>query len=185
MAKDVTAILIGTGTLYTDEIDGGEALFPADPTTAPAAGWEDAGYTDDGVTVEFDPTIEDVYVAELTDAVDVMKTQQQFSVSAALAQTSLETLQLAMGGTITADQPAAGFDTWVPNQTTVQSEFQLLFRSAAPGTDKARDWQFPRCIPVGATEIQHTKAPQKTMVAISFRVLVPSAGSIVSVIDEQ
>ncbi len=184
MAKDVTAIMIGTGTLSWDEIDGSEAVFPVNPTTALAVGWEDVGYTDDGVTVEFDPTIEDVYVAELVDAVDTMKTQQQFSVSAALAQTSLASLQLAMGGTITADSPASGYDTWVPNSTTVQTEFQLNFRSAAPGTAKARDWQFPRCIPMGATEIQHTKAPQKTMVAVQFRVLVPSSGSIVSVIDE-
>jgi hypothetical protein len=185
--KNVDEILIGTGTLYYDELDGAEAVFPADPTTSPAAGWLEFGYTDDGVSVDVDRTYEDVMVAELFDPVAVLKTQQSFSVVAAFAQASLENLLVAFGGSIAADTPT-GFDTWTAPTTTADTKYELLFRTAAPtisSVAKVRDWQFPRAVPTGAVSMAHKKAPAKTLIAVEFRVLVPSAGSIVTVIDEQ
>lgn len=186
MAKTVDEILVGTGTLYWDLLDGGEAAFPANSTTTPAAGWEDFGYTDDGVTIEVDRTHEDVEVAELFDPVAILKTKQNFKVMAALAQASLENIQVAFGGTIAADTPT-GYDTWSAPSTTTESEVQLLFRTSAPtvaSVAKARDWQFRRAVPTGAVQMAHAKAPSKTIIAIEFRVIVPSSGDIVAVIDE-
>lgn len=186
MANDIEEILVGTGTLYTDTFVAG-AVMPADPTTAPAAGWEIAGYTDDGATIEVDRTYEDVEVAELFDPVDVLKTKQSFKLIVALAQASLENILIAFGGSIAVGSPV-GFDTWTAPATTADIKYELLFRTSAPavaGVTKLRDWQFPRAVPTGAVSMKHAKAPQKTLVAIEFRILLPTTGDIVSVIDEQ
>ncbi len=186
MANSVDEILIGTGTLAFDLLDGAEAAMPANPTVALAAGWEVLGYTDDGVTIDVERTFDDVLVAELFDPVAILKTAQTFRVNVALAQNSLENLQVAFGGTIQADTPT-GFDTWTPDTTVQSTEMQLHFRGQAPtvsSVTKLRDWQFPRAVAAGAVSIEHKKAPAKQLIAIEFRVIVPSAGAIVTVIDE-
>jgi len=184
MAKDTTAVLTGPGTLYWDLIDGGEASFPADPTTTPAAGWEDIGYTDEGVAIEADRTFEDIMVEEEWDPLDIVKTLQTFRVVTTLAQNSLDNIQLVLGGTITTGSPV-GFDTWTAPGTTDFDYYELLFRTKAPGTDKARDWQFPRAVATGAVSIPHRKAPNKQVLAVEFRIILPSTGDIVTIIDEQ
>lgn len=185
-APSVDEIIIGTGTLYHDLLTGGE-VFPANPTVAPAAGWTETGYTDEGAAVELDRTHEDVEVAELFDPVAIMKTKQSFKVVVALAQTSLENFVVAWGGTLTPNTPV-GFDTWVPDTTTQEAEAQLLFRAIAPTiatVSKLRDWQFPRVKATGASTISHAKAPAKQLLAVEFRVIKPAAGDIVTVIDEK
>lgn len=184
----VTEVLIGTGTLYTDDLDGTPAVFPANPTTAPAAGWTDVGYSEEGWTAEVDKTFADVEVAEEVDPIAVLKTAQAIRMTGAFAQASLDNFRIAMGGgTIATGVPGAGFDTYTPPSTTDRTEFELLFRTFAPGTAAQgflRDWQFPRTVATGAISIPHRKAPDKSLIGVEFRALIPSAGSIFSIIDQ-
>ena len=63
----------------------------------------------------------------------------------------------------------------------------MFLRAEAPPGDgtEFRDIQCPRVIATGAVEIQHAKAPQISLVAIEFRLIVPSAGSIFTVIEDK
>ncbi len=184
----VTEVLIGTGTLNTDELDGSEAAMPVNPSTTLAAGWADIGYSEEGWTFEIDKTFADVLVAEEIDPVAILKTAQAISFSGASAQSSLVNIELAMGGgAIAVGSPAAGFDTYTPPATGVNDEFECLFRTSAPGTaaeDFTRDFQVPRTIIAGAVSMAHAKAPDKTLIALEFRALVPTAGAIFLVIDQ-
>ncbi len=184
----VTEVLIGTGTLNTDELDGSEAAMPVNPATTLAAGWNDIGYSEEGWSFEIDKTFADVFVAEEIDPVAVLKTAQAIGFNGASAQSSLSNIELAMGGgSIGVDAPAAGFDTYTPPTTGATDEFQLLFRTSAPGTAAEafiRDFQVPRTIIAGAVSMPHSKAPDKTLIALEFRALVPVSGAIFLVIDE-
>lgn len=184
MARDVLAILVGPGELYT--ADAGEP-FPANPVAAVAGNWDDIGYSEDGWTVEADKTVEDVFVAELIDPVASFKTAQTIRITGQMAQVGLDQLQLAFGGgTIEIDTPAAGYTTYTPPITDEFNEFSALLRTKAPGSGTPkRDWQFPRTIAAGAVSSQFTKAPTKALVAMELRALVPGSGSIFKVVDEQ
>jgi len=185
MPRTVDEILIGPGYLYTAPL--GEA-FPTDPSTAVAGNWVEIGYSEDGWAVEADKTFEDVFVAEEVDPIGTFKTAQAIRVVGEMAQASLENLQLAFGGgTIQTGVPGVGFDTYTPPASDTFTEYAVLLRTNAPGTSAQgflRDWQFPRSIAAGAVSARFTKAPTKANVAIEFRALIPSAGTIFTVIDQ-
>ncbi len=185
MARDVLEVLVGTGTLLIAPV--GEA-FPANPTTAAAGNWDDPGYSIDGWTFVVDRTYEDVVVAELIDPIRVLKTAQTISMRGTVAQNSLENLLTSFGGgAITASDPAAGFRTYRPPASDAFSEFAVLFRTEAPPGDgsKLRDIQIPRTIAVSATELEHNKAPTIQSIGLEMRALVPSAGDIFTIIEQE
>jgi hypothetical protein len=185
MARDALEVLVGTGTIYIAPV--GEA-FPTNPATAVAGNWEDPGYSTEGWTFAVDRTFEDVLVAEEVDPLRVLKTAQTIEIRGTLAQASLENLEIAFGGgAIADDTPSAGFRTYTPPASDSFDEFAVLFRTEAPPGDgtEFRDIQAPRAIATGAVEMQHAKAPQITEVDVAFRLLIPSAGSIYTIIDDK
>lgn len=183
MPRNVDEVLVGAGTLYTAPI--GEA-FPTNPSTAPAGNWVEIGYSEGGWTLGADKTFEDIFVEEEVDPIASYKTEQLITLTGELAQASLVNLELAFGGgTISVGSPAAGFDTYTPPASDSFDYLAVLFRSVAPDdVTWLRDWQFPRSIVSGAISAEHGKAPRKTLVAMEFKVLLPSAGDIFTVIDQ-
>jgi len=194
MAKSISEVMLGTGVLY---IGDEAAAFPADPTATPSSSdWDDIGYSENGWTLDYDKTFEDVMVAEEIDPIFTIKTAQEVRISGELAQVSLANLNEAMGGAssgITADIPSAGFSTLTPPSTDSFVEKSLLFRVDAPdsilgGTLKKRDIQVPRAVNVGAFSMTHAKAPQKVLVAVEYKLLKPGSGAqfteLFKIIDE-
>lgn len=184
MARDSLEVLVGTGTLYLAPIG---TAFPANPTVTPSAPLEDVGYSEEGWTFVADRTLENVEVAEEVDPLRRLKTAQSLSIRGAAAQASLENLQLALGGgTITPNDPAAGFRRYTPPSSSAFDEYVALFRVEAPPGDgtKFRDIRCPRVVSVAAVEMSHAKAPQKTLIAMEFGLLVPSVGDIFDVIEQ-
>ena len=194
MAKSISEVMLGTGVLYI----GDEATaFPADPTATPSSSdWDDIGYSENGWTLDYDKTFEDVMVAEEIDPIFTIKTAQEVRISGELAQVSLANLNEAMGGAsgnITTSDPSAGFSTLTPPSTDSFIEKSLLLRVDAPdsslgGTLKKRDIQVPRAVNVGAFSMTHAKAPQKVLVAVEYKVLKPGSGAqfteLFKIIDE-
>ena len=194
MAKSISEVMLGTGVLYI----GDEATaFPADPTATPSGSdWDDIGYSENGWTLDYDKTFEDVMVAEEIDPIFTIKTAQEVRISGELAQVSLANLNEAMGGAsgnITTSDPSAGFSTLTPPSTDSFIEKSLLLRVDAPysslgGTLKKRDIQVPRAVNVGAFSMTHAKAPQKVLVAVEYKVLKPGSGAqfteLFKIIDE-
>ena len=184
MARVATDVLVGTGTLFTAPLG---TAFPVDPTVTPAAAWEDIGYSEDGWIFAVDKTFEDVLVAEEVDALRVLKTAQEIRVRGVTAQATLENLQIAMGGgTIAAGVPAAGFRTYSPPASATFTELAVLLRALAPPGDgsRLRDIQCQRTVATGAIEMPHAKAPAKTVIAVDFRLIIPSAGDIFNVVED-
>lgn len=179
MARATTEVLTGPGYLYTAA--SGEAFpsnAPADHSTDPGGNWEDVGYTDDGAAFEFDLTFEDIEVAELAEPIESRWTAAEYRLVAALAQFRLENLQTALnGGTIT---PVAGppvQQTYTPPTVGGDTAATLLFafeNEQGFGTNL----EVPSYRNVGSASVPFTKAPQKSVLACSFKFQSPSSGNI-------
>jgi hypothetical protein len=185
MARDPLEVLVGTGTLYV--APQGEA-YPATPATAVAGNWEDIGYSESGWTFAVDRTFEDIEVAEEVDRLRVVKTAQTIAMRGVAAQASLEVMQIAFGGgSIADDTPSAGFRTYTPPASSVFTERSILLRTDAPPGDGTnnRDIQCPRVVTTGAVEVAHDKAPQIQLIAVDFELIIPSAGSIFTIVEDK
>jgi hypothetical protein len=177
-AGTVSDVLIGTGVLY---VAAKGTSFPGNSGTdweANPSGWTDVGFSEDGWTLEYDKTFEDIMVAETIDPIKSIKSAQEIRLTGTLAQASLANIKEAFGGgTITEDQTenfAAGFDTLVPPSTDGFTEKSLLLVTEGPG-GSIRHLQIPRAINVGAFSMAQAKAPQKVLLATEFKLLAPDA----------
>ena len=117
-------------------------------------------------------------VAEEIDPIKSVKTAQEIRITGTLAQASLSNLQTAFGGgTLTEDDTtnySSGYDTLVPPATTGYGEKSLLLITEGP-SGNIRHFQIPRAVNVGAFSMAHQKAPQKVLIAVEFKILVPSS----------
>ena len=188
--QDVLSVNSGPGVLYWDEIDGGEAVFPADPTVVPAAGWNAGPYMEDGWLFEVAQTLVDINVDEEPDPVAVEKTGQLITMTGSMAQSELELFRLAMGGGTIANTPGPpDFDTYTPpGSVDAPIEWEVLFRAdASPkGTDLKLDIQLPRVISAATINLnfkKSTSSSDKRQIGVQFRALVPSAGDIFSILN--
>lgn len=111
MARDFNAknIIVGAAVVYVGK-NGVEnnkinvssstatAQDPANVTTVTDGDWYHLGYTMEGVTLNIEPTFNDVMVDQLLDTARLFKTQQRVSVATSLTEASLENLYVAIGG---------------------------------------------------------------------------------------
>ena len=179
----ISDVLIGTGVLY---VGAKGSTFPTeDSTTATAwadndAAWTDVGYSEDGWSLEYDKTFEDIMVAEEIDPIKSVKTAQEIRLTGTLAQASMTGIKEAFGGgTITEDDTtdfASGFDTYTPPSTDDFTEKSLMLVTEGPG-GAIRHFHIPRAVNVGAFTMSHQKAPQKVLLAVEFKILVPDSAS--------
>lgn len=185
MARSVNEVLIGPGTLYTAAKG---TAFPADPSIAPAVAWSDIGYSEEGWSFNTDRSFEDIPVAEEIDPIKILQSAREMHLVGASAQAIIENLKIALGGgTITtiAGPPAA--KKFEPAEITdAPVEYALLLRVNGPevaGVVKKRDIQVPRALSVGAIEMAHRKAPDKTLLAMDFRLIKPDTGKIFTILE--
>lgn len=180
MAKNTAEILVGPGTLYV--ADYGEA-FPTNAETAVAGNWVDVGYTEDGVSLGYSADYSDIEVAEEFEAVDTRLTGREGSLSAELAQFSLENLRLALGGgTITAVPGPPVENTFTPPTVGNEQAFTLLFRYTNDNGFSS-DIQVPKVRSVGTLDSQFGKAPAKATIGVEFK-FVKDTGSDLFTIRE-
>jgi hypothetical protein len=112
MARDFNAknIIVGAAVVYVGNNDGVEnnkinvssstvtAQDPQNISTVTNGEWYHLGYTMEGVTLNIEPTFNDVMVDQLLDTARLFKTQQRVSVATSLTEASLENLYVAIGG---------------------------------------------------------------------------------------
>lgn len=107
MAYQTRNLINGAAALYfsADSSDSagwtGSVALPASvptesmrDTLEESGGWFSAGFTTEGIEVEYTPEFTDVEVDQLLDAAQVYKTRQSFSVRTTLAEATLENLQI-------------------------------------------------------------------------------------------
>lgn len=84
------------GTRYSTTMAGANGSTNTSIGTL-VTNWNEVGYTQDGLTVETDPTFEDIEVDQLLDAAKIFKSAMTLSVSTTFAEATLENLLVAWG----------------------------------------------------------------------------------------
>ena len=68
MAKSITEVILGTGTLFVaseTDVNAGTATFPSTPNDTPSGSyWDDIGFSEGRFSIENDKTFEDDIVAK-------------------------------------------------------------------------------------------------------------------------
>lgn len=181
MARDSTAVLIGTGTLYLAPLG---TAFPVDPSVTPVAPWEDVGYSDEGWSFNVERNIEKVEVAEELEPVAILATGRSVHLVGAMAQATLENLKSALGGgTITAVVGPPAYRKFDPPSIESLTSLAALLRTNAPA-GKRRDVQIPKVIASAAFEMASKKAPDKTLIESDFEAVKISGQNIFTILDQ-
>jgi hypothetical protein len=111
MAREFNAknIITGAATVYVGKkgvensrinvtAPGATAQDPGKVATVTDGEWYHLGYTMEGVTLNIEPTFNDVMVDQLLDTARLFKTQQRVTVATSLTEATLENLYVAIGG---------------------------------------------------------------------------------------
>lgn len=155
MARDFESknIIVGAATFYVgpqgSEMNKVKLTSPTataqDPTKidpGAAASWYHMGYTQNGVTMNIEPTYGEVMVDQLLDVARLFKSAQRVMVATSLTETTLENLYVAIGSKasdLRADAGASA-DIWTADggsggPTTSSSLYDVS--SSAAGSVKA------------------------------------------------
>jgi len=111
MARNFEAknIIVGAATFYVGP-SGSEntkinlnsssdtAQDPTKVVAATGANWYHMGYTQNGVTMNIEPTYGEVVVDQLLDVAKMFKSSQRVTVATSLTESTLENLYVAIGG---------------------------------------------------------------------------------------
>jgi hypothetical protein len=74
------------------------AQIPTNVVSVPDGDWYHLGYTMEGVTLNIEPTFNDVMVDQLLDTARLFKTSQRVTVATSLTEATLENMYVAIGG---------------------------------------------------------------------------------------
>jgi len=111
MARDFNAknIIVGAAVVYVGK-EGEEndriqvtgstqsAQQPENVASTTGGNWYHLGYTMEGVTLNIEPTYNDVMVDQLLDTARLFKTSQRVTVATSLTEATLENMYVAIGG---------------------------------------------------------------------------------------
>lgn len=165
---------IGPGRLYV------APLQTAEPTTASAAlpsAWRVIGYTDGGTTMTGTLTNSPVTVAEEIDPIAYVMTERATAVAFAMAEGTRRNLALAfsdMTGAFATNDGTA----WEPPDPSSVAACMLVHDSAEDPTDGTnRRLLFRQAKPGGTISLQWAKAPQKSLIAVTFNLEKPSGSA--------
>lgn len=155
-----TNLLAGIGTIYTAPV--GEAL-PADDDVdsgiiTPGGNWTATGFTQDGCTVDYTPTYEDVIVDQHKAPVDSILTAESGSIAFTLAESDAAALAAAFGVAYTTVAAAANqtgqSNLGVGDSTKVKKA--ILIIGTAPGGYSR--WVYcPKAVPEAKVSIKLEK----------------------------
>lgn len=179
-ARSKDQVLTGPGQFFVAPVG---TAFPADAETAPAATWEDIGYTDDGVAFEWEMETQEVVVAEEFLPIRESRTRITYQLVTTLAQFVFENLERALGGgTITTIVGPPQRRTYEPPTGTEHDAFALLFRYENEYDDGAgnkfhTDLQVQEAKSVEGGSAPFTKSPEKSVIPVTFNIELPSSGA--------
>lgn len=173
---------IGVGRLWLHEYVVGDlatylptainATEEIDPTETPdVAGWEAAGYTEEGSTITYETSSEGIEVAEEIDRIAVFRTAATGKVAFAFAEATARNLTAALNGGLTA---AA---TISPLAQADEKRISIVFDA-----DNGARWVFPKCYNTASFELKNQKAPAKRSIAVEFELELAPSQAIMSAI---
>lgn len=171
-------VQLGPGRLWVGPIGTTE---PTNASSALDAAFVAVGYTETGNVYSAQITTEPVEVAEELDPIRYVNTRRVQSVQFAMAEATLRNLRLSMNEGV---QTTAAGETWEP-----QTDFDQLVRvmivwdslDTAAGDNTNVRWLFRQCFQVDAVEINHNKAPNKSLIPVRFQLEKPDSNTSVKV----
>jgi len=166
---NVANVIAGPGALFI--APKGTALPGLSASLTTFGGFTPVGYTDDGVELDYTPTIKDIMVDEESTAVQVLLTTEKLVVTVKLAETTLANLFNSIAGaTLTGNQLTIG-GLFIPN------EFAMGIAGPAPSTGKIRQIGIHRVIQKAGVKM-HYQRKDKVMFACQFEALADSTQPI-------
>lgn len=161
-------------------------LMPLDGVTTPAlpadsvpingtwgANWVPIGATEEGVTLAFSRSTENITVEESATPVDVRTTELNFSVNCALSEDTFSTMRVAFGGGTITTTPATSSTPGV-QRLRVSPELEQ-FALGFEGKNEFGMWRrilIPVVLSVADAEAQFRRASAPRRWSVSFRSLV-------------
>jgi hypothetical protein len=165
MAKTVANVLTGVATLY----------YHATAGTVVGSVTTEVGYTEDGVNLEYNPTVEDTLVEEETMAIGRVLTKEEVSITCNMAESALANLELSMAGA-----SLAGAVITLGGGTLQNFAIKIVGTAPAAGT---RTIYAGYVHPTG-TVGQSYKKGTKTIVPVTFKAYKYASGaSAVTITD--
>lgn len=165
-----------------DQVDMGPGWFyvaplgTAEPTncsTALPSAWRCVGYTEEGWTWTNDLTSEDIEVAEELEPIDTRETRRIGAFSAQLAEVTRGNLALALNKGAAEATSAASLE---PPSLGTSVQYMGVWDKFGPTVDATNIRRVFRKIKnVSNVEIRDQKAPNKSLIAVEFRVLKPTS----------
>lgn len=152
MARDFEAknIIVGAATFYVGpkgiELNKINVSASADTAQDPAkmvatSSWYHLGYTQNGVTMNIEPTYGEVVVDQLLDVARLFKSSQRVTVATSLTEGTLENLYVAIGSGVTDFKAtdAATASAWVGDGGTGTPETASTITGAASANTVAAE----------------------------------------------
>lgn len=117
-------IIVGAATLYVGpkgveltkvnlSSSTDTAQDPTKVTSATSASWYHLGYSQNGVTMNIEPTYGEVVVDQLLDVARLFKSSQRVMVATSLTETTLENLYVAIGANTGSNGDFKASATWL------------------------------------------------------------------------
>lgn len=168
MPKNTQEVIVGVGTLY---LAPENEPAPGDDAN-PGANWVNPGYTDEGLSLNYDKDIVEHFVEEETDPVLTLINRTDLRVMVSLAQDTLENIKYSYGGGQITTQAAAlgviGKKTY--KFSTKYDVLALLVEGVNPSGFYRRIY-IPRVMAVGTVETPYRRADGKRVYPCEFRAM--------------
>lgn len=173
-------VLVGQAACRLWPIDPSDVAQPALPADTVAinapwpAGWVSIGATQEGVTLTFSRSTENITVEESEVPVDVRTTEVNMAVNTTLSEDTFESMRVAFGGGTITTTPATA--TLPGTRKLVISNELQQFAMGLEGRNEFGFWRrilIPIVLSVADAEAQFRRAAAPRRWNVSFRSLVP------------
>lgn len=159
------AVQLGPGALYVAPI-GTQEMISGSATIDTA--FVEVGFTEDGSEFNYEITAEEIFVEERFDPIKISTTKRAASVSFQMAQSTRKTLALALNLGVSVDS-AQGL---APPDPGSESRVMITYVN-----ENGAVWNLRRCFQGASVAIARKKAPDKTLIPVTFRLEIPTAAS--------
>lgn len=169
--RSSTEVAVDPGLLYVAPIGTTEPTASTDLAAAslPSA-WREVGYTEDGSVFKYDVKSEDIEVAEELDPILSMITGRTGTLEFKMAQSTRRNLYLALN---MGASGASDATTLEPPDPSAMVRVMLLHVSNDAGA--VRGTLFRQCFNTGGLELSFSKAPDKVLLPVMFKLEKPTS----------
>lgn len=164
-------IHLGAGRLYVAPVGTSE---PTSSSAALPSAWRAIGYTEEGTTFTAELTNEPIEVAEEVDPVLYVLASRSAQLAVSMAEVTRRNLALAFGTGANEADDATAFEPPDPGDEVA---VMLVWDSdETPGASNKR-WLFRQCKVNGSVETQRNKAPNKSLLPVTFNLEKPASAT--------